>query len=182
MANIQVHCSFDKMVDIHKLIPNPQNPNTHPEEQIEKLAEIIKTNGWRAPITVSNRSGYIVKGHGRLMAAELLGCEKVPVDYQDYANDSLELADLMADNRIAELSKTDKKKLLNIFEEFDTGEVDFSASGYDEEYYQKLAHSFDEYEKKNIEEKEDVEEVEETDKTEKIELIRCPKCGHEIEV
>lgn len=179
MGNIQVHCAFDKMVDTHKLIPNPQNPNTHPEEQIKKLAEIIKTNGWRAPITVSNRSGYIVKGHGRLMAAELLGCEKVPVDYQNYENDSLELADLMADNRISELSQINNKKLLNLFEEFDTGEVDFSISGYDEEFYKKLAHSFDEYEKKNIEEN---EEVEETEKVEKIKKIKCPECGCEIEV
>lgn len=182
MANIQVHCSFDKMVDIHKLIPNPQNPNTHPEEQIEQLAQIIKATGWRSPITVSNLTGYIVKGHGRLMAAEKLGCKKVPVDYQDYENESLELADLMADNRIAELSQINNRKLLNLFEEFDTGEVDFTLSGYDEKFYKELAHSFDEYEKKNVEEKEDVEEVEETDKTEKIELIRCPKCGHEIEV
>ena len=178
MEEIQVHCSYDKMVDTHKLIPNPQNPNTHPEDQIKLLAEIIKTNGWRSPITVSNRSGYIVKGHGRLMAAELLGCEKVPVDYQDYENDSLELADLMADNRIAELSQIDKKKLLNLFEEFDTGEVDFNTSGYDEEYYQKLAHSFDEYEKKAQDDAVslDDEEIETT------KIITCPNCGQKIEV
>lgn len=182
MVEIVVHCSFDKMVDTHKLIPNPQNPNTHPEEQIQQLAEIIQVTGWRAPITVSKRSGYIVKGHGRLMAAELLGCEKVPVDYQDYENDSLELADLMADNRIAELSKINNRKLLNLFEEFDTGEVDFTLSGYDEKFYEELAHSFDEYEKKNIEENEEVEETEETEKIEKTELITCPNCGQKIEV
>lgn len=179
MEKIQVHCAFDKMVDTHKLIPNPGNPNTHPDEQIKKLAEIIKATGWRAPITVSNLTGYIVKGHGRLMAAELLGCKKVPVDYQDYENESLELADLMADNRIAELSRTDNKKLLNMLEEFDTGEVEFTLSGYDENFYKELAHSFDEYEKKNVEED---EEVEETEKVEKIKKIKCPECGCEIEV
>lgn len=183
MVEIQVHCAFDKMVDTHKLIPHPQNPNTHPEEQIEQLAEIIKVTGWRAPITVSKRSNYIVKGHGRLMAAELLGCEKVPVDYQDYENDSLELADLMADNRIAEQSYINKRKLLNLFEEFDTGEVDFNLSGYDEKFYKELAHSFDEYEKKTVEEEnEEVDEVEETEKIEKTELITCPNCGQKIEV
>ena len=169
--NIAIYCAYDEVVEIHKLKPHPQNPNTHPEEQIELLAEIIKTTGWRAPITVSNLSGFIVKGHGRLMAAELLGCKTVPVDFQDYENESLELADLMADNRIAELSIIDRKKLLNLFEEFDTGEVDFKLSGYDEEFYQQLAHSFDEYEKQ-----------EEEEETETKKFKKCPKCGFKIEV
>ena len=180
MQEIPVHCSFDKMVYTHKLIPHPQNPNMHPPEQVELLAEIIQVTGWRAPITVSKRSGYIVKGHGRLMAAEKLGCEQVPVDYQDYENDSLELADLMADNRVAELSEINKKKLLNLFEEFDTGEIPFSQSGYDEEYYKTLAHSFDEYERKQEEKKE--EEEEDVEELEKIKLIKCPNCGQKIEV
>lgn len=171
MEKIKVHCAHDRMVNIRELIPNPRNPNTHPEEQIKLLAEIIKTTGWRAPITVSTLSGMVVKGHGRLMAAELLGCEAVPVDFQDYDNESLELADLMADNRISELSEIDHKKLLNLFEEFDTGEVDFELSGYDEEFYKKLAHSFDEYEKN-----------EEQEETESKKTIKCPNCGLKIEV
>ena len=108
----------------------------------------------------------VVKGHGRLMAAELLGCKTVPVDFQDYENESLELADLMADNRIAELSEIDNKKLLNLFEEFDSGEVEFSLSGYDEKFYSELAHSFDEYSKGKTKKK----------------IIKCPNCGLEIEV
>ena len=163
---ILVHCAYDKMVAIEELKPNPQNPNTHPKEQIELLAQIIKKTGWRSPITVSTSSGLIVKGHGRLMAAELLGCKIVPVDFQDYENESLELADLMADNRIAELSEIDNKKLLNLFEEFDSGEVEFSLSGYDEKFYKELAHSFDEYGKEKTKQK----------------TIKCPNCGIEIEV
>ena len=166
MSEILVHCAFDKMVAIEELKPNPQNPNTHPKEQIELLAEIIKKTGWRSPITVSTASGLIVKGHGRLMAAELLGCKTVPVDFQDYENESLELADLMADNRIAELSEIDNKKLLNLFEEFDSGEVEFSLSGYDEKFYKELAHSFDEYGKEKTPRK----------------TLKCPNCGLEIEV
>lgn len=169
MVDIKVHCSHDAMVDVATLKPNPYNPNTHPQAQIELLAEIIKQTGWRAPITVSNLSGLIVKGHGRLLAAQLLGCKTVPVDYQDYENESLERADLMADNRIAELSETDNKKLLNLFEEFDTGEVDFNLSGYDEKFYKELAHSFDEYEK-------------EDEKIKPKKVIECPECGFEIEV
>jgi hypothetical protein len=32
-------------------------------------------DGWRNPVTVSRRSGLIVRGHGRLEAALLIGCE-----------------------------------------------------------------------------------------------------------
>lgn len=173
MVDIKVYCAFDKMVKINDLIPNPQNPNKHPQEQIELLAGIIEQNGWRAPVTVSKRSGMVVKGHGRLLAAKHLGLEEVPVDFQDYESEALELADLMADNRIAELSYIDKRKLLNLFEEFDTGEVDFSLSGYDEDFYKELAHSFDEYEKK---------EEKEEEKAETKKILKCPSCGYEIEV
>jgi ParB-like chromosome segregation protein Spo0J len=142
--------------------------------KIEKLAHIIKENGWRAPITVSNQSGLIVKGHGRLSAAQKLNLIEVPVEYQDYKDESFEQADLMADNQIAELSYIDKRKLLNLFEEFDTGEVDFELSGFTSKDYQDLAHSFDEYEPKEDEEEE--EEV----KSKK--YITCPNCGEQIGV
>ena len=86
---INVHCAFDEIVETSTLIENPKNPNTHPEEQIKLLADIIKRTGWRAPITVSKRSGYIVKGHGRLKAAKLAGFESVPVEYQNFESDDI---------------------------------------------------------------------------------------------
>lgn len=103
-GEIPVFCAHDEIVDIVKLVPNPKNPNQHPEDQIELLGRIIKATGWRQPITVSKRSGYIVKGHGRLQAAMAAGFTSVPVDFQNYANDAEEWADLVADNRLAELS------------------------------------------------------------------------------
>ena len=178
MAEIEpkVFCAYDSMVALNELKPNPENPNTHPQEQIELLAKIIERNGWRSPITVSTRSGMIVKGHGRYQAAQLLELEKVPVDFQDYESESLELADLMADNRIAELSKNDNRKLLNLFEKFDTGEVDFDLSGYKEDQYQNLAHSFDEYQP------DEEDEDEPKSKKKKLRTTTCPNCGHVFEV
>ena len=66
MTAISIHCAHDELVDITTLVPNPRNPNRHPDKQIELLAKIIQNQGWRAPITVSTRSGFIVRGHGRL--------------------------------------------------------------------------------------------------------------------
>lgn len=132
---VPVFCAHDAIVPLKDLRPNPKNPNQHPPEQIKLLASIIRATGWRGPITVSKRSGYIVKGHGRMMAAELGDMAEVPVDYQDYASEAEELADLTADNRIAELATTDNKLLAEVFADIDTGEIPFMLSGYTEEDY-----------------------------------------------
>ena len=103
---IKVNCAYKRLVPIEDIKPNPGNPNTHPETQVERLANNIKTLGWRLPITVSNLSGFIVRGHARLMAAQRLKLKRCPVDYQDYENAELEWADLIADNHIAELAES----------------------------------------------------------------------------
>lgn len=110
-GSVPVFCAHDAIVPLKDLRPNPKNPNQHPPEQIKLLASIIRATGWRAPITVSKRSGLVTKGHGRLMAAQLDDLTDAPVDYQDYASEAEELADLTADNRIAELATTDNKML-----------------------------------------------------------------------
>ena len=75
---IKVFCLYDDLVDLNQIKPNPKNPNKHPEEQVKLLAEIIKKNGWRQPITVSKRSGFIVKGHARREAGILAGGGALP--------------------------------------------------------------------------------------------------------
>ena len=106
-AEIKIHCSHTELVDIISLVEHPNNPNQHDERQINLLARIIESQGWRNPITVSRKSGYIVSGHGRLAAAKVLGATKVPVDYQDFENEAEETAHLLADNRVAELAELD---------------------------------------------------------------------------
>lgn len=132
IGDIPVFCAYDELVDIGKVIPNPKNPNQHPKAQIELLAKIIKAQGWRQAITVSTRSGLIVKGHGRLEAAIILGTDKVPVDFQNYATEAEEIADLTADNRLAELAEMNNTMLADILAEFDTGEMPLDLTGYTE--------------------------------------------------
>jgi len=98
MSKVAVRCAYDKMVDIAKLKPNPANPNIHPDIQIDRLALLIKEHGWRHPITVSKRSGKVVSGHCRLLAARKLNLKQVPVDYQDFKSDAEEYAVLIVDN------------------------------------------------------------------------------------
>lgn len=137
-GGVPVFCAHDAIVTIEKLIPNPKNPNTHPDAQIQALGRIIRQTGWRAPITVSKRSGFIVKGHGRLAAAKLEGLTEVPVDYQHYTNEAEEYADLVADNRIAELAEIDNKLLADIFADIDTGEIPMELTGYTDKEVESL--------------------------------------------
>lgn len=130
-ADIPVFCSHDEIVDIMKVIPNPKNPNMHPERQIEILSQVIKAQGWRKPITVSKRSGFVVSGHGRLQAALMLRLDKVPVDYQEYATEAEEYADLVADNRIAELSDINEDLLIDILNEINDTDIDTLLTGYE---------------------------------------------------
>ncbi|QYY34591.1 ParB/Srx family N-terminal domain-containing protein [Ruficoccus sp. ZRK36] len=129
---IEVWCSFDKLVPIEDLKPNPRNPNTHPARQVELLAKNVRYFGWRHPITVSNRSGFIVAGHGRLEAARELGVQLVPVDYQDFASDNDEMAVLVADNRLAELASLDLNSLEGIIDELRVADFDTLLTGFDE--------------------------------------------------
>lgn len=141
-SGIPVYRAFDELADVESLIPNPRNPNRHPESQVALLAKIIKAQGWRAPITVSNRSGFIVRGHCRLLAARALGVEKVPVDRQDYATEAEEWADLVADNRLAELAEMDTELLKDLLEDLDTGAFDMELTGFTEEDLENLMSQF----------------------------------------
>lgn len=94
-------------VEIESLIYNPKNNNIHPKEQIDRLAKLIKYQGFRNPIVVSRRTGFVVSGHGRIDAAKQLGMKTVPVMYQDFENEAQEYAYLTSDNAIASWSELD---------------------------------------------------------------------------
>jgi ParB-like chromosome segregation protein Spo0J len=115
--NIQVEDIVLEPISVLK--PNPKNPNHHTPEQIQRLAKIIEYQGFRQPIIVSDRTGLIVVGHGRLEAAKLLGLEKVPVSYQSFDDHDQEYAFLVADNAIAEWSDLDLSAINAELENFD---------------------------------------------------------------
>lgn len=53
------------MVSIKDIKLNPKNRNKHPQDQIDRLVEIIKYQGFRRPVTISNRSGLLSCGEGQ---------------------------------------------------------------------------------------------------------------------
>ena len=157
-----VYCAHDAIVDTAKLVPNPRNPYSHPDQQIALLTKIIAAQGWRAPITVSKRSGFIVRGHARLQAAELLG-GVAPVDYQHYENEAAEYADLIADNRIAELAEFDRTIAKDLLEQLDTGQLDMDLTGFDADALEELLTAA----------------PPPTARTSEKPMTVCPKCGYE---
>lgn len=128
---IEVWCAYDKLVKVEEVIPHPKNPNTHPQNQIKILAQSIRYHGWRHPIVVSKLSGYIVAGHGRLEAAKELGVSIVPVEYQNFASEDNELAVLVGDNRLAELSSLDLNGLQDIIDGFKASDFDTILAGFE---------------------------------------------------
>lgn len=128
---IEVWCAYDKLVKVEELVPHPKNPNTHPQNQIKILAQNIRYHGWRHPIVVSKLSGYIVAGHGRLEAARELGVSIVPVEYQNFASEDNELAVLVGDNRLAELSTLDLNGLQDIIDGFKASDFDTILAGFE---------------------------------------------------
>jgi ParB-like chromosome segregation protein Spo0J len=126
-----VNCAYDELVPLEKLVPNPRNPNQHPQAQVALLAKVIAHQGWRSPIVVSKRSGFIVSGHGRYEAAKVLGLATVPVDFQDFATDADEWAHLVADNRLAELAEVDDAALKGVLGELKAADFDMDLAGFD---------------------------------------------------
>jgi len=104
---IKIHAKFDALINPEDLTPHSLNPNQHQAAQIIRLAKIIKEQGFRRPITVSNLSKKITVGHGRRLAAMHLGMGRVPVVYQDYDTTDLEYCDLVADNAVNDWSEFD---------------------------------------------------------------------------
>ena len=104
---MKILCEFKKLVPLSELKPHGKNRNKHSQEQITRLAQIFEYQGIRHPIIVSNLSGLVVAGHGRLEAAKKLGLTEFPVDYQDFKNEEQEYAFIVSDNSIALWSELD---------------------------------------------------------------------------
>lgn len=130
---VAIHCSYTDLRPTAALRPNPGNPNGHPEAQVEKLAKVIAAHGWRHPITVSRRSGLVVSGHCRLMAAQKLGLAEVPIDEQDFASEAEEMAVLIADNVVQELAEVDGLKMAELLCELDQADYDLSLTALSKE-------------------------------------------------
>jgi ParB-like chromosome segregation protein Spo0J len=96
---VAVMCSYDKLMNIADIKPNSQKTKQHNDNHLELLSRTIKSEGWRAPIVVSRQNGFILDGHCRFMAAQKMGAQFIPVQYQDCEDvvQTIDLADTNED-------------------------------------------------------------------------------------
>lgn len=114
------------------LVPYARNARTHTPEQVGKIARSIGEFGWTNPILVTDEN-TIVAGHGRLLAAQLLEMENVPVVVARGWSDAQQRAYVIADNKLATDAGWDRELLE--FEFAALGELDFdlSLTGFEDE-------------------------------------------------
>ena len=115
-----------------KLIPYSNNAKEHPEEQVKKIASSIKNYGWDQPIVVDGEN-EIIKGHGRLQAAELLGLDEVPVITREDLTEAEAKASRIADNKTAESAWIDEALETEIDVLAQEDDIDIDNLGFDDD-------------------------------------------------
>ena len=129
----------DKMQDqkliyrsVDELIPYARNAKQHSESQVAQIAASIKEFGFTNPILTDADNG-IIAGHGRLMAAQKLGFDKVPTIELAHLSETQKRAYILADNKLAELAGWDNDMLSINFAELSNDGFDLSLTGFSDE-------------------------------------------------
>jgi len=107
-----------------ELIPYARNAKLHSKEQVASIAASIQEFGFNNPVLIDADNG-IIAGHGRVMAAEKLGLEKVPCIRLNHLTENQKRAYIIADNRLAETGCSwSQEILLSEVQAIDWGEFD----------------------------------------------------------
>lgn len=115
---------------IAKIVPYARNARIAPEAAIAKVAASIKEFGWRQPIVV-DEEGVILAGHTRLLAAQRLGFEEIPVHVATGLTATQARAFRLMDNRSAQETSWDPELLPLEFSDLADLDFDLSLSGFE---------------------------------------------------
>lgn len=116
---------------VKDLVPYANNPRNN-EQAVDTVAKSIKEFGFTNPIVVDS-DNVVINGHTRLLAAEKLGLEKVPVIRKEDLTPEQVKAFRLVDNKTSGLSGWDFEKLdAEIAElqamDFDMSEFEFESN------------------------------------------------------
>lgn len=120
-----------KYQSIAILKPHPRNPRLHSKRQIRQIAESISQFGFNVPL-LTDRHHQVVAGHGRLLAAQLLGLLEAPVIQLEALTEAQCRAFAIADNRLSENSTWDETLLAESLKALAAVDLDFDieATGF----------------------------------------------------
>jgi ParB-like chromosome segregation protein Spo0J len=154
---------------IEQLIPYARNSRTHSDAQVAQIAASIKEFGWTNPVLMDGNNG-IIAGHGRVLAARVLGQTDIPTIELSHMTDIQKRAYIISDNKLALNAGWDEEVLgLEIAElkefDFDLGLTGFST---DEINALTITENYPESSAKEI----DPDDYKMSD--------TCPKCGFEF--
>ncbi len=124
------------MRSVSALSPYERNPRVN-GLAVDAVAESIRQFGFRVPIVVDD-AGVIVAGHTRLLAAQKLGLEQVPVHVARDLTPEQIRAYRIADNKTAELAVWNLELLPIELAELQGAGIDWSLLGFDQDELAKL--------------------------------------------
>lgn len=114
---------------IGQLIPYAANARNHSEKQIAEIAGSIREFGFNDPVAVDGKNG-VIEGHGRILAARLLGMARLPVIELGHLTETQKKAYMLAHNRIA-LNATWSNELLAVeLQELQAAGIDAKTLGF----------------------------------------------------
>ena len=118
-----------KQASVNALVPYARNSRTHSDAQIDKIAASIREFGFLNPVITDGDNG-IVAGHGRIMAAQKLGMDEVPVVEAAHLTEAQKRAYVIADNRLALDAGWDDEMLRVEFAELKDAGFDLDLTGF----------------------------------------------------
>ena len=116
---------------LDSVTPYARNPRNN-ADAVAKVAASIKEYGWRQPIVIDEER-VIIAGHTRLMAAQRLGLEKVPVHIATGLTPQQVKAYRLADNRVAAEAEWDRDLLALELGELNNEDYDLTVTGFDDD-------------------------------------------------
>ncbi len=125
------------MTPVGDLAPYAANARTHTDEQIAQIAASIEEFGFTNPI-LAGSDGVIIAGHGRLLAAQRLGLDKVPVITLDHLSEAQRRALVIADNKIAENAGWDEELLRTELAALQELDFDLDLVGFSDDEMEEL--------------------------------------------
>ena len=129
MHQIKIHDQFERL-PVAGLIPYARNSRTHSDEQVAQIAGSIREFGFTNPILI-DEDGGVIAGHGRILAARVLGLESLPCIRLAGLTQAQRRAYVIADNKLALNAGWDEDMLRLELQDLQELDFDLDLLGFD---------------------------------------------------
>lgn len=116
------------IVEIERLIDNPNNIKIHTQEQIELIKKSIDKLGFNS-IVVIDEDNMILAGHGRVLALKETGEKTVPCLKISNLSEEEKLQIMMMDNTSVLMTGIDEEMAKLVIEKLELAEADLELTG-----------------------------------------------------